>query len=257
AALAALAAPRRAFLAGLVALVGGDFARARDAFAEAVEQDPKTVEARVNLALSCEKLGDLAEAEQHYLVAIDQSPETLDAAANLGALYARQGRTNDALAFLELVARADRKHLDVMLLVVKLAWELGDADRLLAWGREIGGLVGAPEARGVESVDALGQIFAHVGDVLEKKGDAIGAAAAFEMATFLRPKDGEPFRRLGLLWLAAKDFSRAIKALESAVRAAPNEPAPLEALALAYEKLGAPKAAELCRQRLATLKKTP
>ena len=91
-------APSNESLAGIKAFDAGDYASARTSFEAAAKKAPKNYEVFLNLGLSCEKLGDKTAAEAAYKKALEIKPDLENASIELSALYADEGRTDDALA---------------------------------------------------------------------------------------------------------------------------------------------------------------
>ena len=91
-------APSNESLAGIKAFDAGDYASARTSFEAAAKKNPKNYEVFLNLGLSCEKLGDKTAAEAAYKKALEIKPDLENASTELSALYADEGRTDDALA---------------------------------------------------------------------------------------------------------------------------------------------------------------
>jgi tetratricopeptide (TPR) repeat protein len=84
--------------AGLHAFDAGKYAEARKSFEAATQKNPNDFGAFVDLGQTCEKLGDKASAEAAYKSALALKPDLEAANAELSALYASDGRVDEALA---------------------------------------------------------------------------------------------------------------------------------------------------------------
>lgn len=90
--------PSNESLAGIKAYDAGDYAAARSSFEAAAKKNPKNYEVFLNLGLTYEKLGDKTAAEGAYKKALEIKPDLESASTELSALYADEGRVDDALA---------------------------------------------------------------------------------------------------------------------------------------------------------------
>lgn len=83
-------------LRGRLAFGAERYAEAAAAFSKAVEADPQSVRARVNLGAALGKLGKQDEAVAQFRMALDASPGHLTASYNLGALLLDRGQVSEA-----------------------------------------------------------------------------------------------------------------------------------------------------------------
>ncbi len=95
----------------------GDLDGARDAFARALEADPRNALGQYNLGAVLEREGVEEDAERCYESAIDLSdggPGSAEASSALGALLRRQDRLEEAAAVYEAYLDADPIHADML-----------------------------------------------------------------------------------------------------------------------------------------------
>lgn len=92
---------RLAVLRGRNAFQAGRYAEAAAEFRKAVEAEPESVPARVNLGSALGLLGDTAGAIEQYREALRLDPKLASAHFNLGALLGKQGRLDEAAGHFE------------------------------------------------------------------------------------------------------------------------------------------------------------
>jgi tetratricopeptide (TPR) repeat protein len=108
----------------------GELEKARDAFALAIDVDPKGMLQRYNLGAVLERLGEEQEAEDAYRYVLDRddhTPSMLEANAALGALLRRQGRLDEAEEIYDDYLQEDPINVEIM---VEHGICLSDLDRL-------------------------------------------------------------------------------------------------------------------------------
>lgn len=94
----------RSLRAGLAALQGGQFERARKHFQEALAQDPQRAEAYNGVGVTFYARSDLDEALAWYKRALEADPRFGDAFYNMACAYALQGHRELAFRYLRLAA---------------------------------------------------------------------------------------------------------------------------------------------------------
>ncbi|MEZ4473152.1 MAG: tetratricopeptide repeat protein [bacterium] len=77
----------------------GDFPKAIELYAAALDADPTLAEAPYNQGVVAERQGDLAEARRRYERALEVNPEFEPAVSAIADLLVRSGKLSDAMAF--------------------------------------------------------------------------------------------------------------------------------------------------------------
>ena len=94
-------------LRGRTAFRAGDYAGAAREFRKAVEADPESVGARVNLGSALGQSGDRIGAIHQYRKALELSPDNPTALFNLAVLLSQEGKNDEAIAHLRKAAELD------------------------------------------------------------------------------------------------------------------------------------------------------
>ena len=251
-------APTNSQAAGLQALDGHDYERAKQVFSKLAADDPKDYSALFNLALAESALKEDQEAATHYKQVLTLKPDLYEAELNLGILDIRDQHASDALPLLRDAvkqrpgqARAQR-YLGEALLITgdtagaadafrgalaaapKLAFaELGLGQSLARQGKLDEALPHYQQAAGNDPnlksyLLEIAQAFAKAGRV----NDAIPLLSQF-------PNDVGAHEELGRLYLTENRPADAVNEFKAAVAAAPT-PANRLALATAYLKNNEP-----------------
>jgi tetratricopeptide (TPR) repeat protein len=92
---------------GRTAFRAGDFDAAAREFRQAVEADPESVTARVNLGSALGQAGDRIGAIHHFRKALELDPKNATAQFNLGVLLGLEGAADEALEHLETAAELE------------------------------------------------------------------------------------------------------------------------------------------------------
>lgn len=243
------------FLEGLIHLMSGEGELARMVFQSLVEEDPDDADAMINLGLALEKLSRIEEAEGAYHAAIDANPEKLEAAINLGNLYMNSDRLADAIAVFEQVSQIDDSLFDIHLILTRLYWNVDEVDKLLGRALHVGRKLGVTDVATVDSAAELSKILEDCADRLLSLQQAKAALMALELAKNLQPDERDLHLHLGRLLFDMQATKQAIVAYEEAARLTPEDWKPFEGLLACYERLGSEDAVQLCRERIAALKK--
>ena len=99
---------------------------AREAYAGALQRDPKLVNARINLGRLLHAEKRFAEAELHYRAALEQDSENAMAAFNLGVALEDQGKTDAAAEAYLRALSADKGYADAHFNLSRLLEARGD-----------------------------------------------------------------------------------------------------------------------------------
>lgn len=94
---------------GRTAFRAGDFDAAAREFRLAVDADPDSVTARVNLGSALGQAGDRIGAIHHFRKALELDPDNVTASYNLGLLLELEGATEESLQQLERAAELEPK----------------------------------------------------------------------------------------------------------------------------------------------------
>lgn len=104
---------------------------AREAYRRALELEPDSIEARVNLGRLLHQLGLLAEAEAEYRYAVELYPRDATAWFNLGVVLEDRGRLEEAISAYELAVELEPALGDAFYNLARLYEDLGDTARAM------------------------------------------------------------------------------------------------------------------------------
>jgi tetratricopeptide (TPR) repeat protein len=212
---------------GVVLAAKGDGAGARAAYETSVQADAKFVPGLVALAALDLDGGDPKAAETRLRAVLAIKDDFADAHANLSVALLRQGKTDEAVAELEVAHRLAPEDVHVLVELAQRYAESGRHDEALAL---------TTRAVELRPDDAAAQA-AH-GWRLAQAGRHADAAAAFEAS--LRTRPGVPEVRLGLVraWLRSDKAEAAAAEVEKLAAELPDSaPVQIE-WATALAKLG-------------------
>lgn len=217
---------RLLLLEGRRAFNAGDFAGAAEAFRRAVEAEPESVPARVNLASALAYSGSLDEAVEELRWVLEREPDNQEALFNLGAIMRSAGRYSHAV---ELLNKA----------LVQAPDDDGIRKELGLAYRGLGQLDAAAEQmKVVADSRPLDEDAQHkYGDILARMGRYDDASKHLREAFSLQPESGLLAHGLARLLAACpdpaiRDGKIAVDLASRVVRVAPSV-GHLETLALA------------------------
>ncbi|MCK6548816.1 tetratricopeptide repeat protein [Myxococcota bacterium] len=104
---------------------------AREAYRRALELEPDSLEARVNLGRLLHQLGQLADAEAEYRRAVELFPRDATAWFNLGVVLEDRGRLEESVGAYEIVVELEPSLGDAYYNLARLYEDLGDSVRAL------------------------------------------------------------------------------------------------------------------------------
>jgi tetratricopeptide (TPR) repeat protein len=154
----------------------GDLVGADVMYRNALQINPKSVEALIQLATNAERRGDAQAAYRLYLRASEEKADNVLAQAKLGQIYAAGGDLERARAQVDVAGRLDPQHPEVMLLEGLIAFRSGDFTKAMAQARQV-------LARFPDNVDANGLL----ARALDETGQVDAAIAAYDAALASRP----------------------------------------------------------------------
>lgn len=251
---------RDSYRRGLQLAASGDSAGARREFQAALSADQNAYRAAYNLGVMADRAGDTDQALQFYRQALRIQPDYELALEGVVAIYVRQGRAADAVAFVEPVARRWVRNLDVqavygdalisanrardavtaaraalrrderfvpaMVVLVKANLQLG----LTEQARSI-----LEQAAAIDDTNPTVH-FLRGNDNLEQ-GQLAPALQEFRRAVELRPDYADARMSLGLLLLQGGNYDEAVQQFEAAARLAPERLAVHLGLGDAYRSI--------------------
>ncbi len=118
-------------LNGQAAFRAGRYAEAVEAFRRAVEADPSSVTARINLGSALGEMGDVDEAIEQYEKALEIAAGNATALFNLGMLLADRGELAEALQHLRLAAQFEPEDAVIRLELAETHRRNGDLEDAL------------------------------------------------------------------------------------------------------------------------------
>ncbi len=117
---------------GRLAFASERYEEARDEFQKAVEADPKSARALVNLGTALARTGDIEGAAQRYKDALRADSDSMTAHFNLASLYASQGAYAAAQPYVLTVIDALPQDGEAQLLLARTYAALGNDEAALA-----------------------------------------------------------------------------------------------------------------------------
>ncbi|HKE43991.1 MAG TPA: tetratricopeptide repeat protein [Steroidobacteraceae bacterium] len=213
-------------------LAAGNYEKARIEFRNALQIDPKDVQARYLSGQVAEKLGNLRDAVGLYQSVIDTDPQYAKAVASLGRLYVLGGVPDRAL---RLVEPALAKGEDANLLTVRGAARLqtGDAQ---------GALADATRAVALEPANT--NAVALLAGIYQRGGEGAKAVALLNEALKREPRSTDLHQVLGQLYVQLRDQEGAERELQELVKLDPQQLSYRYRLAAFYASIKEPAKAE-------------
>jgi tetratricopeptide (TPR) repeat protein len=211
----------------------GSYYRARAGFRKALEADPHSVPARLNLVRSLLPTGDMAEARRVIDAVLRDAPDDPDALLLLAAVSQAKGRVGDSLAPLQRASELAPDHPAMYPM-------LGDA--LMAQKRDEEAVAAYRQALRVEPWNPADH--ANLGLLLARVGQTEEALAQYRLAIDVYP--GQPDWLADVAWILAtqedprfRDPEEALRLAEEACRRSQDRSAaPLQSLAAAQAACG-------------------
>jgi len=194
----------------------GQFADAETALAEAVELDPGDAKSWFNLGLTRAKLDRDDAAFAAFRRARELDPSDVDVAYQLALAQIERAAWPEAVALLLETTRDQPGRAELWTSLGRAQRGLGNVDGALASFDRAIGLDADNRAGHAEPAALL------AAEVRLARGDAVGAAAAAELAAGWRPQRADAWMLLGLARLAAGDAGAARESLERASALAPE-----------------------------------
>ena len=196
---------------------------------KALEINPHDATAMVLLGEIYLAQKEWARVERQIQQALAEDPKNFSAQLLRGGLLASQGKNEDAILALQEAISLDPEDLEAPQALAEVYLKLG----LLPEAEKI--LTGV-----LEKAPSLAGAYFHLGQVLAAKGDA-AAAASYQKAIALSPKDVSLRLALGQHYLAIKQYGQAEGQFQSAIALAPDQVPAHLLLGSAYclqEKIG-------------------
>jgi Tfp pilus assembly protein PilF len=100
----------------------GDWARARDAYRDALALDPDSADLHNNFAFALWETGDIEGSLAEWAAALAAVPELADAHAGRAIALEKQGDGDGALAAYRRATELDASYLDLDKLVAEFLW---------------------------------------------------------------------------------------------------------------------------------------
>lgn len=197
-------------LRGAIYLSQDDVAKARMNFSKAVQIQPSYFPATSNLAMLDMRDKDAKSARARFQQLLQKNPKESRAWLALAALDAREGKEADYLKNLEQAKKADEKHVQPRLQLVRYWLGKKEAGKALV------------EARSALDVTGRTEFNEFIGLALAAQGDHVNALATFSKWAEASPKNPGAQFRLAQAQIAAKDNSSALKSLDKALALRPD-----------------------------------
>ncbi len=231
-------------LRGRKAYLMGNYAKAVKSFSAAVEADPKSVRARINLSAALSQLKKYAEAESILLQAIELEPDSSTANYNIGQLLSFRGDYKAAIKYLQKAAETNPTDASIFL-------DLADNQKKLK--QFVQALNNYNKATILDPQQA--RAWRGSAELLLRKGDYANAIKVLDLANKELPSDGLIAHTLARVLATSPKYSlrdgrRAVDLAQRVLKAQPTL-GHADTLARAYGEFGdCKKAADLVQQML-------
>jgi len=210
---------------GRMLLHKGDFAKAIELLAKAVELDAEHVAYRLDLARAQAGAGKPAEARKTYEQAIVQLPGSFDAQAEYARLLAKLGQTEAAVEAFAKAAELDQSDYEVRFLRAGLLDKLGEANQALE----------AYQQACARKPDELA-CWQALGEAAGRLGNRDVQIKANEQVIRIDEENLAAHRFLGPVYLAAGAIEKALPSYQLVLAKEPKNVDALLGLAKIYEK---------------------
>jgi Flp pilus assembly protein TadD len=194
-------------------------------YRNAIQIDPKFLEAHSRLSQCYLKLGSWNEAYRELNITLDLQPENEQAAINMGALLLVGGKTQEAL---DLAKSTLEKHPDSADAHVLMA----NVDVIL---RDLNAAVNEMLAS-IRLAPNRSELYLNLGLIQSQAGSKQDAEVSLKKAIELDPKSAHAVATLGDFYLREGRFTDAQPQYEQAINLEPLNPAPRRGLANLYLK---------------------
>lgn len=186
----------------------GKFSEAVIEYRNAIQQDPRSGEARFKLGDALRSKGDLTGAYREYIRAADLLPRDVKAQVMAGQMYRLANQFEDARARADRALDIDPKNVDALLIRGTALAGLKEVDAGVA---EVKKAIAADPTRAIT--------FAALGGIQMLQGARSDAEASFKRAVELAPKDATPRVALANFYWVTGQAGPAEKTLLDAIAA--------------------------------------
>jgi len=218
-------------LRGKLAYSAGQFQAAADAFRKALEADPRSARARINLGSSLVRLDQTEEAISQFRQALELEPQNLTARFNLGQLLLSRDQAGEAVSLLEAVTQQSPNDAEANLSLAQAYERLGRVELALAAYRQT-----------VRLDPSVEQAWIGGSQLLVEQGRNTEAIQVLEQAHKGLPSNGRIAHALARMLAGApdprlRDGARALSLALQVYQARPT-PGHAQTLAMAYAETG-------------------
>lgn len=184
---------------------------ARKAYVKALELDPDFFPAIQNMAQMDLNAGDAEGAERRFMAVLAKEPRHERAMMALGRLVERQGRTEEAVEWLDRASLTNPESRTPALALMNLYIKLGDPQKALAAISQLDQR--RPDDPVIVEALAKTQLIS---------GDESNAVATYSRLVALVPNDARVYYALGKAQVRARDIFGARSSYRKALEIAPN-----------------------------------
>lgn len=224
---------------GLIMVEQNMYDHALSEFGEALNLKPDSARARHALGEVCMLMGETDKAEQWLLEAASVNPQFIRVHEGLGELYKQEGKEDRALIYLERAAEINPHNPDRQMKLGKIYVETGETEK-------------AEEAfkSALDCGINTASLHTEIGEVYLASGDATKAAVAFKSSLNIE-ESVHVYNRLGIALRRKKRFKEAIIEYEKALNVDSNDEAIYYNIGRAYiDMKDYPKARKALNQAL-------
>jgi tetratricopeptide (TPR) repeat protein len=205
----------------------GEYQKAAELYARAVDEQPLFMAARRNLALDLVRTGKYALAEQIAFSYLRTHQHDAEAINNLGRAYLGMEDTTKAMGSFRIAMRENPKLGQPHLNMGNIALARGEAVEAAACYQ-----------RAIAADSSFGAAYNALGVLFARGGLPDTAIATLHLCTEKNPSYPSAWLNLGNVLLETEQYTEAIEAMSKALELQPNLPGAQYNLALAYAKTG-------------------
>jgi arylsulfatase A-like enzyme/tetratricopeptide (TPR) repeat protein len=191
----------------------GNYRAAAELHEKMLALRPGAASSYINLALARARLGDFDMAIRTLKLGVEKIPNSTLLLSRLGYTYFVTGKTEEALAAMAEVLKIDPRYIDALTATGVIFDSRGEKDKAREYYER--GLALEPENKFLRL--SYAQNLAEAGRIAE-------AIDLYTRLTKDFPQDPMPYQLLGVTYLVARDFDKAVENLREAMFIKPSPP---------------------------------
>ncbi len=211
------------YYSGIALMEMGHNEKAADCFSKAYRIAPHWEKNLVNWGMALERCGFNEAAVDKYEKAIATGGDAFLACQNLGYLYFREGKSAQAVPYLEQGTHLNPADVHMHLTLARCYLEAGAIEMVVAVSEKILRLLHLPTDFLLESMSQVAQLFVGIAGRLLEQGNLASFDMAFELAKTIGPDRSPDLTMLCRLAFEMGEYERGATVLETALAVAPED----------------------------------